>query len=170
MQGCDNAEIANNSKWLAERQGAFQPAFSPFGITDGIKRVKRDTLISEQHFHTTLRKPHPTSANACHRTIAQGLKNRDVAQAIGTTDSGKNYLRVIYESSALEQSGIGVVYRIAPAGPGLCQARLRRGHCRAIATGNQSCSCESLGSTVALRRRAKQSGLDRTFVTLSAKV
>jgi len=91
LQGCDNDEIARQLS-MARRtvKAHFNRLFLRFGITSGIKRVKLATLLYRRQLCL--------EANV----VAQGLKNKEVADEIGTTEHVvKNYLRVIYDKLGL---------------------------------------------------------------------
>jgi len=106
LQGCDNAEIATQLN-MARRtvKAHFNRLFLRFGITGGIKRVKLDPTVSEAIMSASGRYGSRTPSEREHRVIelvAEGLKNKEVAEAIGTTEHVvKNYLRVIYDKLGL---------------------------------------------------------------------
>jgi DNA-binding NarL/FixJ family response regulator len=82
----------------------FNRLFLRFGITSGIKRQTRDTLseatmVGAERYGT--RQPNPREKRVI-ELVAQGLKNKEVADEIGTTEHVvKNYLRVIYDKLGL---------------------------------------------------------------------
>ena len=107
LQGCDNAEIASQLK-MARRtvKAHFNRLFLRFGINDGIKRVKLATLLYRRQTCLQMgRYGSRTPSEREHKVIqlvAQGMKNREVADEIGTTEHVvKNYLRVIYDKLGL---------------------------------------------------------------------
>jgi len=120
LQVVTTPKSPNNSKWLAERQGAFNRLFLRFGITDGIKRVKLATLLYRANHVPirTLRKPHPKRArNACHRTSRPRFEEpRRGASNWHDEHVVKNYLRVIYDKLGFGTEWNCVVVRIAQAG------------------------------------------------------
>ena len=107
IRGCDNAEIAHQLK-IARRtvKAHLERLFRRFRITSGIKRVKLATLVAS---NTKL------SANEGYgslvsskreqqviKLVAEGLKNREVADAIGIEEHiVKNYLRAVYDKLGL---------------------------------------------------------------------
>ena len=106
LQGCDNADIAKQLN-MARRtvKAHFNRLFLRFGITSGIKRVKLATLLyrrqqwSERNVTAHV---NPIPAKRLIELVAQGLKNKEVADEIGTTEHVvKNYLRVIYDKLGL---------------------------------------------------------------------
>ena len=107
LQGCDNAEIATQLN-MARRtvKAHFNRLFLRFGITGGIKRVKLATLLYRrqaclQAGRYGTRVPSEREQRVI-QLVAEGLKNREVAEAIGTTEHVvKNYLRVIYDKLGL---------------------------------------------------------------------
>jgi len=106
LQGCDNTEIAAQLK-MARRtvKAHFNRLFQRFGIDGGIKRVKLDNFIPEAAMFGGERYGKRVPNERERRVIelvAQGLKNSEVAEAIGTTEHVvKNYLRVIYDKLGL---------------------------------------------------------------------
>ncbi len=107
IRGCDNAEIARQLKIARGTVKAnLERLFRRFRITGGIKRVKLATLVLADT---------KVSANGSYESIvsskreeqviqlvAEGLKNREVADAIGIKEHVvKNYLRVIYDKLGL---------------------------------------------------------------------
>jgi len=126
MQGYDNAEIARQLK-IARRtvKAHLERLFRRFRITDGIKRVKLATLVVTD---TTV------SANESYgriasskrerrviQLVAKGLKNREVAEAIGIKEHNvKNYLRVVYDKLGLwNRVELALWYRSRRIGPAL---------------------------------------------------
>jgi DNA-binding NarL/FixJ family response regulator len=104
LQGCDNAEIAEDG--AQNREGSFQPDVSPFrNHRRNQASETRDHVIPEAIMFKNERYGTRTPSERENRVIelvAQGLKNRDVADAIGTTEHVvKNYLRVIYDKLGL---------------------------------------------------------------------
>jgi DNA-binding NarL/FixJ family response regulator len=101
MRGCDNAEIARQLKIARSSVKAqLVRLFRRFRIRGGVKRVKLATLVGSNS---------KLSAKGCGslvssereqqviQLVAEGLKNREVADAIGVKEYiVKNYLRVIY--------------------------------------------------------------------------
>jgi DNA-binding NarL/FixJ family response regulator len=107
MRGCDNSEIARRLKIARRTVNAhLQRLFRRFRITGGIKRVKLATLVvsdtkmpaNESHGGLLATKREQQVI----QLVAQGLKNREVADAIGIEEHVvKNYLRVIYHKLGL---------------------------------------------------------------------
>ena len=107
MRGCDNAEIARQLK-IARRtvKAHLERLFRRFRITGGIKRVKLATLVvSDTTVSANESYERIVSSKRERRVIqlvAKGLKNREVADAIGIEEHVvKNYLRVIYDKLGL---------------------------------------------------------------------
>ena len=101
LQGCDNTEIARQLK-MARRtvKAHFNRLFLRFSITGGIKRVKLATILYRRQLCSD-RIPSERERRVI-ELVAQGLKNREVAHEIGTTEHVvKNYLRVIYDKLGL---------------------------------------------------------------------
>jgi DNA-binding NarL/FixJ family response regulator len=107
MRGCDNAEIARRLK-IARRtvKAHLERLFRRFRITGGIKRVKLAILVvsdammpaNESHGRLIASK----RERQVIQLVAQGLKNREVAEAIGIEEHiVKNYLRVLYDKLGL---------------------------------------------------------------------
>ncbi len=107
LQGCDNDEIARQLT-MARRtvKAHFNRLFLRFGITSGIKRVKLATLLYRRQLlfggeRYGKRIPNERESRVI-ELVAQGLKNKEVADEIGTTEHVvKNYLRVIYDKLGL---------------------------------------------------------------------
>src|SRR6266699_1299530 len=101
LQGCDNSEIAGQLQ-MARRtvKAHFNRLFMRFGITGGIKRVKLATMLYRRQICSE--QSVLESEQRVIELVAQGLKNREVAQQIGTTEHVvKNYLRIIYDKLGL---------------------------------------------------------------------
>ena len=84
----------------------FNRLFLRFAINGGIKRVKlatifyRRQLCSEKNDTETV--PPASEKQRVIELVAQGFKNREVADEIGTTEHVvKNYLRIIYDKLGL---------------------------------------------------------------------
>ena len=84
----------------------FNRLFLRFAITGGIKRVKLATILyrrqlcSEDSVTETVSPANASSESL--NSLPRGLKNREVANEIGTTEHVvKNYLRVIYDKLGL---------------------------------------------------------------------
>src|SRR6266568_4782957 len=107
MRGCDNAEIARHLK-IARRtvKAHLERLFRRFRITGGIKRVKLATLVvsdikmpANESYESLI--PSKREQQVI-QLVAEGLKNREVAEAIGIKEHiVKNYLRVIYDKLGL---------------------------------------------------------------------
>ena len=107
LQGCDNAEIARQLK-MARRtvKAHFQSSFLTFcnywryqASQTGNHSLSEAVMFGDQRYGNRI----PSERE--HQVIelvAQGLKNREVADAIGTTEHVvKNYLRIIYDKLGL---------------------------------------------------------------------
>jgi DNA-binding NarL/FixJ family response regulator len=126
MRGCDNAEIARRLK-IARRtvKAHLERLFRRFRITGGIKRVKLATLVvtdtkmpaNESHGRLIASKREQQVI----QLVAQGLKNREVADAIGIEEHVvKNYLRVIYDKLGLwNRVELALWYQSRRLGPSL---------------------------------------------------
>ena len=107
MRGCDNAEIARQLK-IARRtvKAHLERLFRRFRITGGIKRVKLATLVvsdtkmpANESYRRLISSKREQQVI---QLVAEGLKNREVADAIGIEEHVvKNYLRVIYDKLGL---------------------------------------------------------------------
>ena len=125
-RGCDNAEIARQLK-IARRtvKAHLERLFRRFRITGGIKRVKLATLVvpdtkvlANEGYGSLVyskREQHVI------QLVAKGLKNREVADAIGIEEHVvKNYLRVIYDKLGLwNRVGLALWYQSRRSGPAL---------------------------------------------------
>jgi len=107
LQGCDNAEIANQLK-MARRtvKAHFKPVVPPFrNYRRNQASQARDPVVPEANMSANERYGTRIPSEREHRVIelvAQGLKNKEVADEIGTTEHVvKNYLRVIYDKLGL---------------------------------------------------------------------
>src|SRR5206468_3081733 len=90
LQGCDNDEISKQLN-MARRtvKAHFNRLFSRFGISGGVNRENGRTYPNEREQRVIA-------------LVAQGLKNKEVASEIGTTEHVvKNYLRTIYDKLGL---------------------------------------------------------------------
>ena len=113
LQGCENSEIARQLN-MAKRtvKVHFSRLFLRFSITGGTKRVKLATILyrrqlcSESGIEETAYRASsngdPKREQRVIELVAQGLKNREVADAIGATEYiVKNRLRNIYDKLGL---------------------------------------------------------------------
>ena len=107
LQGCDNAEIATQLK-MARRtvKAHFNRLFPSFRNYRRYQASQtRDPVVPEASMSANGRYGTRVPSEREHRVIqlvAEGLKNREVAEAIGTTEHVvKNYLRVIYDKLGL---------------------------------------------------------------------
>lgn len=102
LQGCDNTEIGRNLN-IAPRtvKAHFSRLYLRFGIVDGIKRVKLCKLVaSEASTHTDYagKLVHENACKQVLELVAQGLNNRQMAIAMGTSEYIiKNNLRSLYD-------------------------------------------------------------------------
>ena len=126
MLGCDNAEIARPLK-IARRtvKAHLERLFRRFRITGGIKRVKLATLVvSDAKMPANESYGSIVSSKRQQQVIqlvAKGLKNREVAEAIGVKEHiVKNYLRVVYDKLGLwNRVELALWYRSRRIGPAL---------------------------------------------------
>ena len=107
LQGCDNAEIASQLK-MARRtvKAHFNRLVSSFRNYRRYQASQtRDPVVPEASMSASGRYGTRIPSEREHRVIqlvAEGLKNKEVAEAIGTTEHVvKNYLRVIYDKLGL---------------------------------------------------------------------
>ena len=108
LLGCDNAEIAAQLKMaLRTVKAHFNRLFLRFGIT-GLGNQASETrylVVQEASMSEIGRYGNRVPSEREYRVIelvAEGLKNKEVAEAIGTTEHVvKNYLRVIYDKLGL---------------------------------------------------------------------
>lgn len=126
MRGCDNAEIARQLK-IARRTvtAHLERLFRRFRITGGIKRVKLATLVVSDAKMPANESNGPLIYSKRERQViqlvSQGLKNREVADAIGIEEHVvKNYLRVIYDKLGLwNRVELALWYQSRRLGPSL---------------------------------------------------
>ena len=91
LQGCDNAEIASQLK-MARRtvKAHFNRLFLRVSEASMSANGRYGTRVPSEREHRVI------------ELVAEGLKNKEVADAIGTTEHVvKNYLRVIYDKLGL---------------------------------------------------------------------
>ena len=107
LQGCDNSEIARQLK-MARRtvKAHFNRLFLTFRDYWRYQASQtRNYSLSEAIMFGEQRYGNRVPSEREHQVIelvAQGLKNREVADAIGTTEHVvKNYLRIIYDKLGL---------------------------------------------------------------------
>src|SRR6266699_1970944 len=124
MRGCDNAEIARQLK-IARRtvKAHLERLFRRFRITGGIKRVKLATLVvsdtkmpANESYRRLISSKREQQVI---QLVAEGLKNREVADAIGIEEHVvKNYLRVIYDKLGLwNRVELALWYQSRRSGP-----------------------------------------------------
>ena len=126
MRGCNNAEIARQLK-IARRtvKKHLERLFRRFRITGGIKRVKLATLVVSDTKVTANESEGSVISSKREQQViqlvAQGLKNREVAHAIGIEEHVvKNYLRVIYDKLGLwNRVELALWYQSRRLGPAL---------------------------------------------------
>src|SRR5579872_4609903 len=90
----------------ANRESSFQPVVSPIWNYRRYQASQaRDPVVPEANMSANERYGNRVPSEREHRVIqlvAEGLKNKEVADAIGTTEHVvKNYLRVIYDKLGL---------------------------------------------------------------------
>ena len=128
LQGCDNSEIARQLK-MARRtvKAHFNRLFYALQLLAVSSESNSQLFFIGGNYvrRTALRKPDPSEREQrVIELVAQGLKNREVADAIGTTEHVvKNYLRIIYDKLGLwNRVELALWYEAPTANPG---ARLR---------------------------------------------
>lgn len=106
LQGCGNEEIGYQLT-MKERtvKAHCHRLFNKFHITNGIKRVKLAMVFRQLRPQT---EPIPISCKFSDREwklielLAKGLKNKEMASIIGTTENTvKNYLREVYDKAGM---------------------------------------------------------------------